>query len=44
MRYNNMINIAKNVNGESTNKRTVPKLTACNGKIPQNNMLKSKSP
>ena len=39
-----MINIAKNVKGESANKLTTPKLIAYNGKMPTNNMIKSKSP
>jgi len=38
-----MINIAKNVKGESANKLTTPKLIAYNDKMPTNNMLKSKS-
>jgi len=43
IRDNNMINIAKNVKGESANKLTTPKLIAYNDKMPTNNMLKSKS-
>jgi len=39
-----MINIAKNVDGESVNKLTPPKLIAYNDKMPTNNMIKSKSP
>jgi len=37
-------NIAKNVNSESANKLTAPKLIAYNGKMPTNNMIKPKSP
>jgi len=44
IRYNNMINIPKNVNDELTDKFTTPKLIAYNNKIPINNMIKSKSP
>ncbi|KEH34506.1 hypothetical protein MTR_3g467540 [Medicago truncatula] len=44
IRHNNMINIAKNVKDESANKLTSSKLIACNGKMPTNNMIKSKSP
>jgi len=36
-------NIAKNVKDESANKLTAPKLIAYNGKMPTNNMIKSKS-
>ena len=43
IRDNNMINIAKNVNDESANKLTAHKLIAYNGKMPTNNMIKSKS-
>jgi len=39
-----MINIAKNVKGKSPNKLTTPKFIAYNGKMPINNMIKSKSP
>jgi hypothetical protein len=38
-----MFNIAKNVNGESANKLTTPKLIAYNGKMPTNNKIKPKS-
>jgi len=38
-----MINIVKNVKGESANKLTAPKLIAYNSKMPTNNMIKSKS-
>ena len=44
IRDNNMINIAKNVKGESAKKLTAPKLIAYSGKMPTNNMIKSKSP
>jgi len=37
------INIAKNVNDESANKLTTPKLIAYNGKMPIKSMMKSKS-
>jgi len=40
---NNMINIAKNVKGESANKLTSPKLIAYNDKMHTYNMIKSKS-
>jgi len=39
-----MFNIAKNVNGESTNKLTTTKLIAYGDKMPKNNMINSKSP
>jgi len=39
-----MINIAKNVKDESANKLASPKLIACNGKMPTNNLMKFKSP
>jgi len=38
-----MINIAKNINGESANKPTTPMLITYNDKMPTNNMIKSKS-
>ena len=38
-----MFNIAKNINGETTNKLTTSKLIAYNDKIPTNNMINSKS-
>jgi len=38
-----MINIVKNVKGESTNELTTPKLITYNSKMPTNNMIKSKS-
>ena len=41
--YNNMINIAKKINGESANKLTTPKLITYNDKLPTNNMIKFKS-
>ena len=44
IRYNNIINIAKNVKGKTANKLTTFKLIAFNGKMPTNNMIKSKSP
>jgi len=44
IRDKNIINIAKNVKDESTNKLTTPKLIAYNGKMPTNDMIKSKSP
>jgi len=44
IRYNNMINIAKNINDESANKITTLKLIAYNDKIFINNMIRSKSP
>ena len=44
IRYNNIINIAKNVKDETANKLTASKLIAYNGKMPTNNMIKSKSP
>jgi len=37
-------NIAKNVNDESANKLTTPKLITFNDKMPTNNMIISKSP
>jgi len=39
-----MINIANNINVESANKLTSLKLIVYNGKMPTNNMIKSKSP
>ena len=39
-----MINIAKNIEGESAKKLTTSKLIAYNNKMPTNNMIKSKSP
>jgi len=39
-----MINIPKNVKGESANKLTTSKLIAYNGKMHTNNTIKSKSP
>jgi len=44
IRYNKIINIAKNVKRESVNKVTTPKLIAYDGKMPTNTMIKSKSP
>ena len=44
IRYNNMINIAKNVNGEYAKKLITPKLIASNNKMFMNNMIKFKSP
>jgi len=44
IRYNNIINIAKNIKDETANKLTASKLIAYNGKMPTNNMIKSKSP
>ena len=44
IRDNNMINIAKNVKGESANKLTAPKLIVYNDKMPTYNMIKCKSP
>ena len=44
IRYNNMINIAKNVKGESENKLTTSKLIAYNEKMDTNNTIKCKSP
>jgi len=44
IRYNNIINIAKNVKDETASKLTTSKLIAYNGKMPTNNMIKSKSP
>ena len=38
-----MINITKNVKGESANKLIAPKLIKYNGKMSANNMIKSKS-
>jgi len=40
----NIINIVKNINGESVNKLTTLKLIAYNDKMPTDNMIKSKSP
>jgi len=39
-----IMNIAKNIKDESTNKIIAPKLIAYNGKMPTQNMMKSKSP
>jgi len=39
-----MIKIGKNIKDESANKLTTLKLIAYNGKIPTNNLIKSKSP
>jgi len=44
IRYNNIINIAKNINDETANILTTSKLIAYNGIMPTNNMIKSKSP
>ena len=44
IRYNNIINIAKNVNDETANKLITFMLIAYNGKMTTNNMIKSKSP
>jgi len=38
-----MINIAKNIMGESANNLTTPKLIAYKGKMLTNNMIKSKT-
>jgi len=39
-----MIKIAKNIEGESGNKLTIPKLIAYDDTMPTNNMIKYKSP